>query len=232
MVINNSLSQKILILSTMVILLLGCSKATPSPDQLDKSPFTGIPCAAPCWHGLVIGQSNENEVMLTLPTLTFINQDTIRTHRMSMPGLDFSTYAPGVEIIATCISTNKPCLTLDVVDDILTEIEVVLNYEIRLKESIEYLGDPDYVGYRNLGGEQILCEVDIVWSSKQLILSSEVFEGYDDGEDNCGVVRDTGKTSSSLIVSKVWYRSTSAIETMLSIGKNEFFEFSGTIPEK
>ena len=203
-----------ILLMSIIGMFLGCSslESTSSPDQIDKSPFTGDPCAAPCWYGLVIGESSESEVMSTLPTLTFINQDTIRMHRMSMSGIDFSTYAPGVEIIATCVSTNKPCLTLDVVDETLTEIEVVFNYEIRLNEAIGYLGNPDYVGYRNLGGEQILCEVDIVWSSKQLVLSSKVFEGHGEVENSCGVVRDIGKTISSLILSKAWYRSTLAKE--------------------
>src|SRR5688572_571907 len=155
---KHHLVYQILLISIIGAFLLGCSslESTPSPEQMDSSPFTGIPCA---WQGLVIGESSESEVMSTLPTLTFINQDTIQLFRGSRPTIDYSAFAPGVEITADCVHPSKQCLSLTVVDDILTGVVVVLNYEIRPDEATEYLGSPDFIGYQNLGAERIICEV-------------------------------------------------------------------------
>lgn len=234
MKINYRLICQIVIMSIIGRYLFGCSAPTPTPlpDQMDKSPFTGIPCAAPCWQGLVIGESNENDVMSTLSMLTFINQNTIQIFRGgTMPGIDPSVYAQGVEINANCIYPEKQCLMVRVVDNILTEIVVAMNYEINVSEALGYLGNPDYIGYQNLGAEKIICEVDMVWSSGQLVLASEKFQG-NDAIENCSAVRDTGKTTSSLMISEVRFMSIRAIEVLLSSPAGEFFEFSGTIPEK
>ncbi len=74
--------HQLLIMGIIGILLFGCMTSrptaiptpafTPSPDQMDKSPFTGVPCAAPCWQGLEVGKSSESEVTSVLSTLTFI----------------------------------------------------------------------------------------------------------------------------------------------------------------
>lgn len=234
---NYRLIYRILIMSIIGIFLFGCfespSMPSPSPDQMDKSPFTGIPCAAPCWQDLLIGKSNESDVMSTLPNLTFINQDTIYVHQMlSMSSLDPNVSAQGVEITANCIYPKKQCLTIRVVADIMTEIVVVMNYKLRLDEAIKYLGTPDYIGFERAGGEQVSCEVYSVWSEKQLVLSSEKFEGHNAVERNCYLIRDTGKISSSLLISDASYMSPATIEKLLSIGRSEFFEFSGTLPDK
>jgi len=233
---NNHCLAKILII-TVGIFLFGCSLSsptpTPLPDQIDRSPFTGIPCAAPCWQGLVIGESSESDVMSVLPTLSFINQDTVHVHHMSsMPNMDGSHSSEGVLITASYIHTETQCFSLRVVDDILTEIELMPNYEIRVDEAIEYLGDPDYIGYGMLGAEQIICDVYLIWSDKQLVLATEKFEGYKTTENYCGVVRDTGKVAADLIISEIKYTSPQGLEFMLSRGYNVSFEFSGTLAEE
>jgi hypothetical protein len=216
--------------------LFGCigPNATLVPDQItDKSAFTGIPCAAPCWQGLEVGISNERDVTESLQMLTFINQDTIQSFRGgTMPSIDPTDYAQGVIINADCVYPNRQCLMLKIVDGILVEIVVTLNYDIKVSEAIQYLGDPDYVGYGMLGAEKIICEVYLVWNEKKLILASKKFEGFKATENSCGVVRDRGKVASNLLILEARYLPTSAIEFMLSRSYNATFEFTGTIPEK
>ncbi len=232
MATKHRLIPHIFLISILGAFLFGCStvKTTPLPEQMDESPFTGSPCAAPCWQGLWIGESSESDVMAMLPTLTFIKQETIQVFDRSMPTLDLSTFAPGVEIRASCsTSFSQQCLSIDVVDNVLTEVTLFLNYEIRADEAIGYLGWPDYVGYQDLGAEKIICGVYLVWRDKQLILTSS-FEGGKAYEENCGVVRDTGKVASDFLVSEIRYVSSAEIEYLLSNNAG-FFEFSGTIPD-
>ncbi len=232
MATNHYIIRYMLMMSMAGVFLFACSKSTPSPSQMDKSPFTGIPCAAPCWHGLLVGKSSENDVMSTLPTLTFIDQNTIQVFKGSRPTLNYETFAPGVEIDASCIQPSQQCLQLTVAADILTSIVVKLNYEIKVDEAIRYLGNPDYIGYLDLGAEKIMCETYLIWSSKQLVLASETFEGPKAVEANCGMVRDTSEIAPGLLISEVRYVSSSTIEAMLSTHSGKFFEFSGTLPEK
>ena len=213
--------------------LFGCVEpiATPSPDQMDKSPFTGIPCAAPCWNGLEVGKSSESDVMSTMPTLGFINQDTVDVYQvLSMPSIDPDIWSRGVKVIANCIQPNKQCLTISIVNDILTEIVITLNYELEMKEAIEQLGNPDYVGFDRAGGELVACRVYLIWNEKQLVLASKIFEGPNAAEKNCFIIRDTGKVSLNILVSEAKYLSIPAIEELLLSSASEFFEFTGTIP--
>jgi hypothetical protein len=211
------------------ISIVGCSESPLPPELMDRSPFSGTPCEAPCWHGLTIGESNENEVMEILPTLAFINQDTIFVHYMSMPGPDPSIFAPGAEITASCIRPHKPCLTLRVVDDVLIEIQIVLNYDITLEDAIASLGNPDYLGYQFQGMDLVKCDVEFVWRNRQLILLSDTFVGAE-VDSNCGVVRDTGMTVPGIMISEVRYMLPYSINLLLSNDMGEFFGYSSTIP--
>ncbi len=229
------------ILLTIVFIVLtleGCKAfptapiPTPGPDQMDRSPFTGIPCAAPCWRGLLVGGSNEKDALSVLSTLTFIKQPPDEVERGTLfPSLDLQHSVPGVIINASCVSSKKQCLSLNIAADILTEIDDYLNYSITLDEAIGYLGDPDYTGYENLGGEEIICEIDLVWKTRQIVLASEKYTGYTAAK-NCGVVRDTGKTNSSLLISEVRYESVDGLQFTLSGGANGFYKYSGTLPGK
>ena len=220
-------------ISLLVIFLAGCSEVpeiTPSPEQIDKSPFTGIPCSAPCWYGLLIGKSNKNEVISIINTLKFIDQTTLNFNRMTMGGLDPNVSGQGVQITASCINPRKQCLMVNVVDDVLTQIEIVLNYPINFVEAIGYLDNPDYIGQRIFVGEQITCEIFIIWESKQLVLSSGDIEGSDAVKKSCDIVRDTGKTIGSLSIREVQYISIPGIKFMLSQFHENIFEYSGLLP--
>ncbi len=140
-------------------------------------------------------------------------------------------YNYAAQIVANCINPKEQCLALRTVDYTLTEIEMVLNYEITVEGAIGYLGDPDYIGYRNLGvAHDVLCELDIIWVSKQLVLASKIFESYE-AVKRCGAVRETGKLESDLLISKATYKTHEAIENLLVGGSGtEFFDFTQTLP--
>jgi hypothetical protein len=143
---------------------------------------------------------------------------------------DPSLFGEGVEITANCINPKKLCLTIQVVGNILTDISIVLNYQINVDGAIKYLGNPDYVGFDRAGGELIACRVYLVWNDKQLALESKIFDGIDAVEKNCYVIHDTGKISSTIIISEGWLMSPASIKVFRPSAVNTFYKFSGTSP--
>jgi hypothetical protein len=225
-------------LGSIGIFILGCTSLTvtpvytPLPEQIDKSPFTGVPCEAPCWYGLEVGKSNESEVVAVLPSLTFVDQESIQMYRRpSVPDYYVELYGPGVEIVGDCVNSNKDCLALTISNDILQEINVKFNYKIKPTEAINFLDDPDFIGYANFGTERIMCEVYLIWSKKRLVLTSR-FEDFDGLEKYCNVVRDEEKIPSSLLISEALYLSDVKLSILLSPVTGKIFEFTGTIPDK
>jgi len=222
-----------------ILISSGCSdsKATsiPSPifiplaEQIDKSPFTGVPCAAPCWQGLEVGKSSERDVIVVLSKLTFINQETVQTYHVSMPNIDYSASAQGILIEANCANPGQQCLSLSVIDNVLTRIVIGLNYEIRPNEAIDYLGKPDYVGYDDFSAEKIMCEVYLVWKSSRLVLATKLGDSAG-AEKYCYVVRSEGKVPASLQISEARFLSDAELNNYLGTGTGKFFEFMGTIP--
>ena len=105
------------------------------------------------------------------------------------------------------------------VNNIVTEIDIVLNNKINVEEAIKYLGNPDYVGADRAGGELIACRVYSVWSGKQLVIASEIFEGVQAEEENCDMVWATGKILSSTVFSEVRYVSLAYIEKIHTIDR-------------
>ena len=207
-----------------ILFLTGCSglipAQTPPAEQIDRSLFTGIPCAVPCWHGLEVGRSTENEVMSTLQRLNYIDPDTIQTTRRSSD----------VEITASCASPVKECLKFNVTSDVLTKIVVGLNYEIRADEAIQQLGEPHYLGVSATDEELLACEVYMIWRNSALVLAATVAANSEGVEKYCDVVRDTGKVPSSLIIGEARLISGVELVNLLTSG-GKLFGFSGTLPD-
>lgn len=239
MTTRNLKFHQIIVISMMGIFVFGCSNPTPIPaisytpsiEQMDKSPFTGVPCSAPCWQGLEVGKTHENEVIVLLPTLTFIDQNAIQMFRTSMPNYDFTASALGVNIIANCIDSDQECLNLKIVDDILTKIVVVFNYKIKADEGIGYLGNPDYIGVAPIGGEYFVCEVYLVWIDNGFALVStfDAQKSIESVEKYCDAVYETGKIPSSMLLLEARYLSPAELGAIMSPeSSNTFFEFTGT----
>jgi hypothetical protein len=180
-----------------------------------------------------VGKSSEAEVISVLSTLTFINQDSIQIFRRpSMPDYYVKDFGPGIEINANCINPGTECLVMTTSNDVLQKIIVRLNYEIKPDQVIEYLGDPDIIGVAPIGGETLVCEVYLIWKNSRLVLASTLRADKDlDGvEKYCNIVRKTAKVPSSLLITEVRYLSDAELRSLL-LSTNNFFEFSGTIPE-
>ena len=205
-----------------ILFLTSCSglipPQTPPGEQIDRSLFTGVPCAVPCWHGLEVGRSAESEVVSTLQKLNYIDQDTIQINRRSS----------GVEIMASCTSPARECLKFNVENDVLTKIVVGVNYEIRVDEAIEQLGEPHYLGVSATEGEVVACEVYLIWRTSGLVLTSSFATNSEGVEKYCNVVRDSGKIPASLLIEEARLIAGFELVNLLTSG-DQLFTFSGTL---
>jgi hypothetical protein len=186
------------------IMLVGCleRKGALAPELMDKSPFTGDPCVAPCWYGLEIAKSNESEVVSTLKSFGFIDQETLKIKSISGPSFDPKITVPGKWITADCIQPRTPCLVVDIADGRLRDIKSILNYKIAFDEVVKGIGDPDKVVRTDYSAEVIACYIRLVWVQKQLVLVSKRFPG-EKGCDYSQTTVSTGLVDANLEITEV-----------------------------
>jgi hypothetical protein len=169
---------------------------------MDKSPFTGNPCAAPCWYGLEIAKSNETDVVSTLKSLGFIDQESLKIKSTSMPGFDPNIWVPGKWITADCLRPKTHCLDVDIADGRLRDIISTLNYKITFDEVLKNIGNPHKVISTNYSAEVIACYIRLVWIQKQLVLVSKRFPGRK-GCSYSETAASTGMVDATLEIAEV-----------------------------
>lgn len=232
----------IVIIVTIIFLVYGCGSvknnqppvSTASPEQMDESPFSGAPCETPCWQGLEVGESNENDVRAVLPNLKFIDQDSIVFYEMNMPTLDWQKYAPGVEITANCINSKGKCLEIYISENTLTEINITLNYAIRADEAVAYFGTPSYVATGPISVRTgVGCAVFLIWRDSRVVLTSTLYGKSTKELYDCSIVHQTGKASPGLIITQVSYLSEASMQgRVLEPSASDLFKFSGFASEQ
>jgi hypothetical protein len=206
----------------------GCS-ITPRSEVLeDHSAFTGAPCTAPCWYDLKVGESNVDEVINILPTIPFINPNTTKIYPLMESTQIPYTNRVVSKITSNCIKPDIQCISLIFDDNILSEVNVILTYPITLEESINSLGDPDYISFRLGSPVRMVCEVNFYYIQQQLVLASSVYKGSDI-QNNCLDVFHTGKPQSNLVIATVRYLSEKEIDILLSSDPDAFLIYTGMI---
>lgn len=230
-----------LAVATIAVLgiLTGCSAPTPVPTPtllplVDRSPFAGNECSAPCWHGLVIGESTEAEVRSRLTTLTTIDQGTIQyLPRNSISGLAPDSMSGGLEIQAILIQPRLASLTLSLPRNVLARIEVLLFYPFSAGDAAAELGPPDYIGYQQMGVEVRTCKIVLMWQTKQLVLDSAPEAlGNSRPQSNCDTLRASGKIPSDIMIQDVIYTTMPWMEQLRKDDGSEYYRFSGFGPGK
>jgi len=210
------------ILSCWVVLILvtgGCAPAgskhppnepfSPIVDlkYVDLSPFSGVPCAAPCWHNLFVDKSTKDQTLVTLGTLGFIDQSSIKETLSSYwdPSYESHDAVSGIMISANC---NEPedlrCYEIDFVANILKRIIIFPNYTITLQDTVQYFGIPTCVSLFQWGAECAGCGIDFRWDDRQI--SVDVLDQRcGDGSDLCVSIRHRGKIPPDYVIDTIVY---------------------------
>ena len=214
---RKTLSRRII----FVFLLVSCAPAgskyppnepfSPIVDlkYIDLSPFSGIPCAAPCWHNLFVDKSTKEQTLVTLGTLKFVDQFSIKE---TLGGYWDPSYETYDSISATTINVNcqepkdMSCYKLDFVGNILKRLFIFPNYTITLKDTVDYFGVPTEVSLYHWGAECAGCGISFSWDDRQISVSV-LDTRCSDGAALCTTIRHGGKIPPDYVVDQITYYS-------------------------
>jgi hypothetical protein len=142
-----------------LILLLLVTASCNYEEWVDRSFLTDEPCQAPCWYGLILDQSSEEDLLDTLSELHFIDQESIRLSR------GYSILGDENAVIADwgCLDpkTNL-CGGAWFEHGTLKSLWYSVGYNLPYSLVVEKLGPPEYIEYGpyhpDVGGCQLLLE--------------------------------------------------------------------------
>ena len=198
----------------LVALVTGCAAwgwgvaPTPTPtldpSLIDSSILTGIPCAAPCWHGLKIGRSTKSDILATARSLSFIDSK-------EFPEEPSYYWDPSkrADVVGTLIHLDcrrlegGPCAGLLVVNDVLKEIFLFPPPALTLGEAVAHLGPPDYVRRMTLQSNVRLCDIALIWKERG------IWTAFRNGSSQvrCQDVHSSKDVSPNLPVAQIIYGS-------------------------
>lgn len=174
---------------------------------VDLSPFSGVPCVAPCWHNLFVDESTKEQTLVTLGTLGFIDQSSMKETLTRYWEPSYETYdsVPAKTIYANCKEPkDMRCYAFDFVGNILKRIIIFPNYTITLQDTVEYFGTPTCVSLFQWGAECAGCGFDFSWDNRQISVSV-LDTRCGDGSDLCVSIRHGGKIPPDYVIQTIVY---------------------------
>lgn len=158
-----SLTNKSILLILIAFMCVSCTLT-----NTDRSFLTDQPCAAPCWYGIVPGESSKAEVVETLNSLPFVDERSIKEY---LPFLDGDGHEQ-VDMIFNCVSPlNRYCGGALFVDDQLIEINLHVGYALNIETVVTKLGPPTMFYYREYHPEVGGCTAILAWPELGIIAS-------------------------------------------------------------
>lgn len=181
---------------TLNITLVACradifgNKPTITPELIpvdlqDRSWLTGDPCSPPCWYGLDLDVSTEEEIIAVLESLPFV--DTTDVEKSIIGYGDALTEEHYNATLLQAKKINNINIRIKVGKGVLKQIDFGLNYKITIGEVVEQTGVPDVV--RILPDFNTnFCYVEFYWLEKQLVISSRISGA--DWKEKCMSIED------------------------------------------
>ena len=214
------------VLVCLPILLSGCIGATKednwptiSPDLMNQSWLTDIPCRAPCWHGIEPGKTSGSETLEIVKKLPFINSENMITSKRQFPDESEPDGIPGQEVWFSCKEpSNVYCVYMQIKKDVLAWFLVLPNYEITFQQAVDKLGPPDgFISSIQNPEGQIICDVSIIWIDRQIELV-HVGEKLGLFEKNlCDlIVQNDNKMIPNLSISRILYQTKKMTEETIT----------------
>jgi hypothetical protein len=145
-----------------LILLLLVTASCNYEEWVDRSFLTDEPCQAPCWYGLILDQSSEEDLLDTLRELQFIDHESIRLSR------GYSILGDDNAVIADwrCLDhiTNL-CGGAQLAHGTLKVLWYSVGYRLPYSLVVEKLGPPEHIDYGPYHPDVGGCQFRLRWPS-------------------------------------------------------------------
>lgn len=149
------------------------------PALADRSILTGEPCQPPCWYGLAVGTSTEQEMRSVVAALPFLDPTKLSSQPEDYwDRLQERTYYGTRYYLECAPPASVTCAAPLVVDGVLKQVIIRPTYDIAFSDALSQLGDPEYVRFIYLGYERE-CQLVLQWNSKGIMLFGQlVHQGF------------------------------------------------------
>jgi len=166
---------------------------------LDRSFLTGDPCSPPCWHEITVNESTYEDVYQILPSLPFVDPETIREWNRSWLNDD-----EAIEIHYKCKTFNDDsCGGITLSKGLVKRIWFSVGDYATLDVVINRFGPPSYIEYGSWGVEIPGCDIGFVWTD--LGISATYLNTRD--TKVCDSLREGRALSSDLSITSMAYSS-------------------------
>ena len=130
---------------------------------IDKSFINKEPCVAPCWYGLELEKSTEEDVFKVLKQLPFVRQDSI-----TQKGTGWMNDYNATSISYQCShQENATCGWIDISENRVVRISINVKYDLDFSSIVSELGEPDYINYYS-PQHYTGCIITLDWPEKQI----------------------------------------------------------------
>lgn len=144
------------------MLLLLVTSSCNNEELVDRSFLTDEPCQAPCWYGLILDQSSEEDLLDTLSELHFIDQESIRLSR----GISILGDENAVSARWGCLHPKRNiCGGARFAHGTLKSLWYSVGYRLPFTLIVEKLGPPEYIEYGPYHPDVGGCQLTLKWPS-------------------------------------------------------------------
>ncbi len=162
--------------SLLVSLLVGCGlrldvfpTPTVEPSLIDSSMLTGVPCQAPCWYGLVPGQSTRADVLATVQGLPFVDPRRVSEVPASYWDQSKQSLEPATLVRAECKRPGgETCASLLLFDGVLKLMYLSPPPSLTFGEAVARLGPPDAVRANPVNVASFYCDLGMIWKERAI----------------------------------------------------------------
>jgi hypothetical protein len=150
---------------------------------MDTSWLSGEPCSPPCWYGLRVGYTEQEEALMLItqiPSLSYDDVDEFQSQYWDP--VEDKVKASEIISIPCKDPKDKICSQLEFVDGILSRIVLFPNFPITFSTAVNRIGEPKYITARPIYPEIGNCEVRLVWLNRNMMIS--YFETQESSDRN------------------------------------------------
>lgn len=143
------------ILLVISFFIVTCGNLSDKTSILDNAT-----CKFPCWNGIVVGETTENDLLKILSNLPEINQASIKNNKLSQSIFDNQihfSFRQGWSL------NNRPQLKgeIDIKNNIVTNLTLCGKISTSMSRLMEEVGEPEYIISGNsIGGGRTVILID------------------------------------------------------------------------